>query len=214
MALYDLTFKENFKILVAGPSACGKTVSVFKFVTNLPLYARKKIDVIIYVYKIYQSKFDEMVGVIDHFIQDEVDVFNKIKSITGGRPALIIFDDLIGSPRLPEIADFFMVDARHSNMSMMFLSQRLFVNDESFRQLSRNSDYIWLFKNPRDASEIGRLAQQLTPGNRSLIKVYNNATESPWSFLSINLTQDCPKEIKYTSNYFENDGFLHAFTLG
>ena len=47
MALYDLTFKENFKILVAGPSACGKTVSVFKFVTNLPLYARKKIDVMV-----------------------------------------------------------------------------------------------------------------------------------------------------------------------
>ena len=53
---------------------------------------------------------------------------------------LVIFDDLIGSSSLKNIANLFTVDARHMNMSLIFLTQRMFVNDESFRQISQNCD--------------------------------------------------------------------------
>ena len=125
-----------------------------------------------------------------------------------GQPILVIFDDLIGSKSLPEIANMFTVDARHLNISMAFLSQRMFVNDEYFRQISQNCDYFCLFKNPRNSSEIRTLAQQMTPGNMVLVDIYQDATERPSTYLFINLTQECNAEVKYLSNLF--DGTLYV----
>ena len=103
---------------------------------------------------------------------------------------LVIFDDLIGSSSLKSIANLFTVDARHMNMSMVFLTQKMFVNCEHFRQISQNCDYFAIFKNPRNSSEIRTLAQQMTPGNLILVQIYMEATKMPFSYLFINLTQN------------------------
>ena len=87
---------------------------------------------------------------------------NYINSNITREPTLTIFDDLIESSSLKEIANLFTVDAWHMNMSLVFLTQRMFVNDESFRQISQNCDYFVLFKNPKNSSEIRSLAQQIT----------------------------------------------------
>ena len=78
---------------------------------------------------------------------------------------------------------------------MAFLSQRMFVNDKYFRQISQNCDYFCLFKNPRNSSEIRTLAQQMTPGNMVLVDIYQDATERPFTYLFINLTQECDAEV-------------------
>ena len=77
------------------------------------------------------------------------------------------------------------------NMSMVFITQKMFVNCEHFRQISQNCDYFAIFKNPRNSSEIRTLAQQITPGNLILVQIYMEATKIPFSYLFINLTQEC-----------------------
>ena len=106
-----------------------------------------------------------------NFMKDNENIVDEIKSTAKGQAILVVFDDLIGSTSLPEIANMFTVDARHLNISMVFLTQRLFVNDEYFRQISQNCDYFCLFKNPRNSSEIRALAQQMTPGNMVLVRI-------------------------------------------
>ena len=54
----------------------------------------------------------------------------------------------------------------------LVLTQRMFVKDESFRQIYQNCDYLVLFKNPRNSSEIRSLAQQISPGNLILVDIY------------------------------------------
>ena len=73
--------------------------------------------------------------------------------------------------------------------SLVFLTQRMFVNDESFRKISQNYYYFCIFKNPRNSSKIRTLAQQMTPGNMILVQIYMEATKGPHSYLFINLTQ-------------------------
>ena len=90
-------------------------------------------------------------------------------------------------------------------------TQRMFDNNKSFMQISRNSDYFVVFKNPRDASEIGRLAQQLTPGKRSLLGIYEEATGDPFSYLFIDLTQECSPAVKYTSHLFNENGVIRVY---
>ena len=96
----------------------------------------------IYVYKVWQPKYDEMMSLGVNFKVDHDNIVDDIKSNVTGEPTLIIFDDLFGSSSLKEIANLFTVDARHMNMSLVFLSQRMFVNNESFSQISQNCDYF------------------------------------------------------------------------
>ena len=145
-----------------------------------------------------------MYEMVNIFIKDNSNILEQIKAHATGEPVFIIFDDMINSNSLPDIAQLFTVNGRHMNLSMAFLPQRMFVNNEYFRQISQNCDYFCLFKNPRNSSEIRTLAQQLTPGRLDLIEIYNQATKPPFSYLFINLTQNCPPELKYISNIFEN----------
>lgn len=187
--MYDIRLKENFKLFVSGPSRCGKTFFVADMLQNIQTFAKQPPSLIIYIYKVWQSKFDEMKSLVHVFLEDEENIVNKIK----------------------EYANLFTVDGRHMNMSMVFLTQRMFVNDEYFRQISQNCDYFFLFKNPRNSAEIRTLAQQVTPGTLHLIKIFIEATKDPFSYLCVNLTQECQPEVKYLAQLFDKDHSVKCF---
>ena len=42
----------------------------------------------------------------------------------------------------------------------------------------------------------------MTPGNLILVDIYLEATKQPFSYLFINLTQECHPDVKYLSNLF------------
>ena len=209
--MFDIRLKENFKLFISGPSRCGKTFYIADLLENISTFAREPPETIIYLYKVWQSKFDEMRNLVDIFIQDNVDIMHEIRKISLGQRIFIIFDDMINSKSLPDIATLFTVDARHMNISMAFLTQRMFVNNEYFRQISQNSDYFCIFKNPRNCSEIRTLAQQLTPGSLDLIEIYKKATETPFSYLFINLTQECNSDVKYLSHIFDENHSIKVY---
>ena len=203
--MFDIRLKENFKLFISGPSRCGKTFFISKLLENIESFAKEPPETILYVYKVWQSKFDEMKTVVHGFIEDNENIIQQIKEIALGQRIFVIFDDLINSKSLVDIATLFTVDGRHMNMSMAFLTQRMFVNNEHFRQISQNCDYFCIFKNPRNSSEIRTLAQQLTPGSLDLIEIYKEATKSPFSYLLINLTQECDPNVKYISHVFDEN---------
>ena len=141
-------------------------------------------------------------------------VLNKkggLAELCTGAPTLVVFDDMINSKSLATLAPLFTVDARHMNMSLVFLTQRMFVNDEYFRQISQNCDYFIIFKNPRNSAEIRTLAQQITPGSLHLINIYIEATKDPFSYLFINLTQECKPQVKFLSQLFKKDNIVKCF---
>ena len=209
--MYDIRLKENFKLFLSGPSRCGKTFFIADLLQNLATISKDPASFIIYVYKTWQWKFDEMKHLVHVFIEDDENVVEKIKEYASGQSILVVFDDMINSKSLNTLAPLFTVDGRHMNMSLVFLTQRMFVNDEYFRQISQNCDYFIVFKNPRNSSEIRTLAHQITPGSLHLIKIYIEATKEPFSYLIINLTQECEPEVKYLSQLFTKDHSVKAF---
>ena len=211
--MIDIRLKENFKLFISGPSRCGKTFFVSELLENIDTITKEPPETIIYVYKVWQNKFDEMKNVVHIFMEDSENVIQNIKDVAQGQGIFVIFDDLINSKSLVDIATLFTVDGRHMNMSMAFLSQRMFVNNEYFRQISQNCDYFCIFKNPRNSSEIRTLAQQITPGSLDLIEIYKKATKSPFSYLIINLTQECEPNVKYLSHLFNDDHSVQVYQL-
>ena len=211
--MHDIRFKENFKIFVCGPSRCGKTVFIKDLLQNIPSITKQNISKVIYVYKVWQQTFEDMKlqGLVHFFLREEENIVEKIKKLSFGEYSLVIFDDLINSKNLEEISNLFVVDGRHSNYSMIFTSQRMFVNNEYFRQISNNCDYIVVFKNPRNYSEIRTLAQQLTPISLDLLEIYTKATKDPFSYLMINLTQECNEDLKFLSHLFDYDHYVKSY---
>ena len=197
---FDVRLKENFKLFISGPSRSGKTVFVQKLIENMDIFSRSPPKIITLVYKVFQPIYYDMN--IDHLVLDGDNLKERLINIANGEPMLIIFDDLINSNSLSELSDMFVVDGRHMNFSMIFISQKLFVNNDHYRQISLNCDYYTLFKNPRNALEIRNLASQMTPGKMKLVSYYTEATKQAFSYLFINLTQECEYQVKYLSHLF------------
>ena len=209
---FDLRLKENFKLFISGPSRSGKTVFVKELIKNLDILAKTPPEIITMVYKVEQPIYHEM-GV-DYLVQDGVNLKHQLHQIAQGRSMLCIFDDLINSTSLSDLAELFVVDGRHLNLSLIFISQRIFVNSEDFRQISQNCDYFTLFRNPRNAQEIRTLATQMTPGKMELVKYFDEATQDPFSYLWLNLTQECPPLVKYLSHLFNISHIVRAYNNG
>ena len=209
---FDLRLKENFKLFVSDPSRSGKTVFVKELLNNLDIFAKAPPKIITLIYKVDQPIYHEM-GV-DFLVQDGPNLKQHLLQIAQGRSMLCIFDDLINSTSLGDLGDLFVVDGRHLNLSLVFISQRIFVNSEEFRQISQNCDYYCLFKNPRNAQEIRTLAAQMTPGKLELVKYFGEATQDPFSYLWVNLTQECPPLVKYLSHLFNIDHVVRAYNNG
>ena len=161
-------------------------------VKNIDSFALAPPKKVIYFYKEWQVKFDIMkasMGV--EFIEENDNILELVKDL--GTSAFIIFDDMLNSTNLKSVAQIFTVHGRHLNLSLAFLSQRLFNNNEHFRQISQNSDYMCIFKNPRNSLDIRNLANQITPKSRVLIDIYDRVSdvvENGVSFASKILTHN------------------------
>ena len=91
--MFDIRLKENFKLFISGPSRCGKTVFISELLENIETFAKEPPKTVIYVYKVWQSKFDEMKTLVDFFVEDNVNVVQQIKEVSVGQRIFVIFDD-------------------------------------------------------------------------------------------------------------------------
>ena len=161
-----------------------------------------------------EQVWDEWVKIVDQFIFEGDDPINKIYDLSKSSKLCVIFDDLLHSKDMyAAIAKLFTIDGRHNNMSLIFLSQRFFVNDENYRQITGNADYYCLFKNPKNPSQINHLSYQMTPkgSDSSLIDAYKVATIKPYSYLFVNCTQTAEEDYKYLGRLFEKPDSVYCY---
>ena len=95
--VFDIRLKENFKLFVTGPSRCGKTVFVAKLLENIHTFSKVPPMSVLYIYKVWQPKYDEIMSLGVNFMEYNDNVVYDIKSSVTGEPMLVIFDELIGA---------------------------------------------------------------------------------------------------------------------
>ena len=108
-------------------------------------------------------------------------------------PKLVIIDDLM---RESSRSWIFSSKAVIKNLSVIILiSQNLFHQGRSQRNISLNANYIVVFKNPRDRAQIRHLARQVYPDNpKFLEEAYYDVTTKPHGYLLLDLKQSIPDE--------------------
>ena len=67
--------------------------------------------------------------------------------------------------------------------------------------MNLNSQYLILFKNPRDAGQISYLARQMFPGkSKFLVDSFKDATSRPYGYLFLDLKADTDDNLRVRAN--------------
>lgn len=189
-------FAHPFTCIVSGPSKSGKTMLVLSILKDLPRYVDTPIEKIIFCYSEFQDAFDKLRGIEFHKGIVDTDSYDANQS------KLVIIDDMMDECLDSKVvSDLFTKGSHHKNLSVIFMTQNIFAKGKFSRTISLNSQYLILFKNPRDQAQIRHLAQQMYPGKfKFLVEAYNDATEKAHGYLFIDNHQATENDIRIQSN--------------
>ena len=195
----DTRWKHPFTCVVAGPTGSGKTYFVKEFITNLSQMVTPVPEEVVWCYGEWQPLYQDMPGVV--FVEglpNDMDTWPP-------KPRLLIIDDLMceADARVPKL---FTKGSHHRDISVMYIVQNLFDKNKEHRTISLNAQYLVVFKNPRDASQITHLAKQMYPTQiRFMQDAFKQATDRPHGYLLVDTTQSTPDHLRLRSQIFSRD---------
>ena len=208
----DMRFNHPSTWIVAGPSMSGKssiTVSILRNKSEM-FKNGDSIKKVIYFYSEWQKSFEDLLrdGVVDEFSsqQPTLDLIkSKVEHLKDSGGSIVVLDDKMHD-LTKDISSMFSKLSHHNNITIFLLVQNLFFNDQEFRNISLNSKYILLTKNPRDKAQITHFAKQFAPGKgKYVVESYREATKQPYGYLLFDHCQDTPDELRVRSNIFHHE---------
>lgn len=215
MSTFDVTLRHPFSCVISGGSGSGKTVWVNKLLLNRQQIFTPRVNIVYYYYTEYQNDlFENMLksNCVQKFIQG-MPTTDDIKLLTEDKDhnVLIVIDDNMKNINqdLSEIFTTF----RHRNVSILFLTQNLFLQNKDYRTMSLNSNYIIIMKNPRDQSQIISFAKQFKPYNtKYVVDAFHFLTKNkPYSYALFDLKQETNECLRMRTNIFPDEWPMTVF---
>ena len=95
---------------------------------------------------------------------------------------LIILDNMMDEATQDKWISQLFTRKLYDNLSVIYLTQHVFHKNQ--REISLNSDYMVIFKNPQDKTQFTNLARQFMPRKYTfLLWAFEDATKLPSSYL-------------------------------
>ena len=87
--------------------------------------------------------------------------------------------------------------------------QNLFPKNKESRTISLNSQYIVVFKNPRDVSQ---MAKQMYTGRVKFVQeAIADATSTPYGYILVDLEQDTPEDLRLRTSILRDDAVQYVY---
>lgn len=212
----SIGFEHPFTCTIAGPTKSGKTFFVKNLLSALPYYIYPCPNRIIWGYGVKneeQMQFLKASSIVPiEFIEGipDMNIFSPMDT------NLLILDDLMkDAGKNVDIAEIFTKGCHHKNISVILILQNLFHQASKMRDIHTSTNYLILFKNPRDKIQIRTLAHQVAPENpKFVIEAYKKACAHPFSYIMFDFTQTTPEHWRVTSGIFppEETFFVYKST--
>ena len=206
-------FRHPFTMILAGPTSCGKTTWLKKLLHQAECMITPVPRQIFWFYKRWQPMYTEM--------QENIPNIKFVHGIRrqdpDGQPAINIYDDLMkDSTNNSDICEMYTEGSHHCNLSVICLLQNLYYHGKENRTMSLSTQYMVLFKNPRDQQQVVQLPRQMYPNNWQLfLKAFHYATKEPYGYLLVDLKQDTADKNRLKTNVIkvaDKNKLLHSQT--
>ena len=203
--MMDLRFIHPFSLLLGGSSQSGKTVWLFKLISERHAQIKNCPKNIFFFYAMWQEEYERFKFI--KYIKGipTLKLFNKLtlaRKDKGG--SLVIIDD--GMLHLTkEIASLFTINSHHTKASLILVTHNIFLSNIHYRSIALNTHYIVLMRSARTMAQIRTLLSQIILGKKEglmtlLAQVYNQ--------LFSYITLDChprANNVKIRSNIFSDE---------
>ena len=212
----DLRLETPSTFLISGPSQSGKTVFVSRMINDGPYLFKdpRCFQNVLFYYNHWQPLYSELKDKKDVRFFDSLPSLHEVKDLTepysqkGG--SVVVIDDYMQRVN-QDISTMFTVLSHHANITFFLITQNLFPKNKFYRDISLNSTYIVIFKNPRDLSQISVFARQF--GSRKykeILNAYREATEKPFSYIFFDNHQKTEDRFRIKSDIF---GDIHPLKI-
>ena len=192
----ELQFVHPFSMVVNGPSGCGKTEWIKQFIDSDMI--QNGPDRILWCYSKWQDSYSLMRGV------EFVEGLSGLAQLDTSQRTLVILDDLM-TDMDKRVMDLF-VRGRHNNFSVIFVTHNIFYKSPALRTIKLNTNFLVLFKNPCDTSQIMSLGRQMFPGHgKHWAESYKDATGRLYGYLLIDNRPQTPDNQRLRTQIFPDE---------
>ena len=188
--LPEFAFQHPFSMLVVGPTQSGKTEFVEAMFEN-PLidFPTDKEVRIIWFYNQWQPRYDIMEMQLGSCIEYQHGLPDWSESLQELDPEIhhiLVFDNLMNQAVNSPILSRLFTQGRHRNASVIMLMQNMFPKGKYNTDISRNAQYLVLFRSPSDRKQINTIADRIFAEDRfKFMQVYSKATSIPCGYVLI-----------------------------
>ncbi len=203
----DFIFKHKFSLLVIAPTQSGKTFFVRKLLERDHIeYGNSKPRKMLWYYGQDQPIYREMqrsLGKEIKFVGGLPEFADNLSDLDDTYNNVIVLDDLMDLAKDSSIVAKLFTQGRHRNASVILLLQNAFPNGKYNTDISRNAQYIALWKSPSDRRQIGHLAARIfEKRSTEFMFVYNNVTAEPYQHVLIDCKPETPPNRQLVSDVF------------
>lgn len=202
-----ILLQHPFTMIVAGPSGSGKTTFTLNLVNNLDRLVDAPISKILWCYNEERSLGTQ--NLISCRQREKIEYHKGLPTTFDNdddTKMLLILDDLMLEANNAKICEVFTRGSHHRNQSVVLIVQNVFYKGSHCRDISLNTKYMVLFKNPRDQTQFRYLARQVCPENtKELLRIYKAVTDIPHNYLLLDLTQTAHDSLRFRTNIFNED---------
>ena len=165
-------FRSPCCLALTGSSGSGKTTFLYRVLREKDQLFSDPPKKILYCHGVYQNMFDSMERDLDIEFVEGIPSEEKIEEFANGESRCIVLDDLMTDVvESKHIQHLFTRGSHHKNLTVVYLNQNMYCQGKFARTLAINTQYLVIFKSPRDCSQLGVLGRQIGVG-RSITEAY------------------------------------------
>ena len=193
----DPRWKHPFTCIVAGPTGCGKTTFVARLLRNASTMIDHSPVRVTWYYGEWQSAYENL-DIPNLHLEEGLPT-----SFDASKHNIVVLDDLMAENDERVTKPF--TKKSITVIHQLYIScKTCFQKNKESRTISLNSQYIVVFKNPRDVSQMTTLAKQMYPGR---VKFVQEATSTPYVYILVDLKQDTPRIYACARPYYRTTVF-------
>ena len=211
----EFNFRHKFSLLVEGPTQSGKTYFVQQILENSRIeYTEQKSIRIFWYYNQWQECYEELKKSLGKSILFERGVPELSEDLCEINPRynnIIILDHLMAEATYSPVVSRLFTQGRHQN-AVILLLQNMFPKGKYNADISRNAQYLALFRSSSDRKQIGIIGERMFDKNRvHFMNAYYKETEKPFGYLMVDNKPGTPPDNQILADLI---GECYAYHFG